>query len=197
MVSGCTEEVQLAHCGGGGEAGGPNTAAPPDVARDDYCKGRGSPVAAELLDPSGADTTGACVEPAPRVFRYALCSCEDAVLTGAFAADAFDSSLAAYAPGGTGASVGVNGQLVTTGDVDIQGLLTRGRHRADDDPLSVVPRRGHAAGQRRSDVSGRRCNVGRDLWVHGDILAAAAGADVAGDVYQPPGYGRRHDRGRR
>lgn len=193
----CTDEVQLARerivrpptsppddpqpsAGRGGAS-----SEEPVLARDDYCAGLGSPVAGDLLAP-GPDSAS-CLQPAPNVFRYALCTCSDLVFTGALTADAFDSSRAPYASGQIGAGVGANGQLIVSAAIELLGALSVGG--AGPLPITVAPF--HVAGTLRTQgdlsITAPDVRFGRDLWVQGEILALGANATVAGDVYQPPG----------
>jgi hypothetical protein len=185
----CTDEVQLARETVGhttsppGEDDDEAPAESPELTRADYCAGRGSPVASELLAPEA----GACREPAPRVFRYAVCTCQDAVFSGGVDSDAFDSALAPYAPRQGGGNVGTNAQLIATGPVELLGALTVAG--IGPLPISVAPFQ--VAGTLRSNgdltITAAGTHIGRDLWVQGEILAVAADASVGGDVYQPPG----------
>jgi len=190
----CTDEVQLAR-----KRIEPTTSPPPQgtpdpdldpdpaapLTRDDYCAGRGLPADAELIAP-GAPAQS-CLQPAPRVFRYGLCTCADAVFSGGVASDAFDSSRGPYAPGQGGGNVGVNGQLVATGPVELLGSLTVAGPGVL--PINAAPFR--VAGTLRANgdlsITAADTRIDRDLWVQGEIIAVAANATVAGDVYQPPG----------
>ena len=125
---------------------------------------------------------------AAEVFQYGLCSCSDAVFTGSFAIDAFDSARGPFAQGLAGASVGVNDQLISTGVLDISGSLiaagrglqpiTSGHYVVDGNVMT------------NGDLlaTGAGITFGRDLWVNGEINAIGL-SNVVGDVYQTPGHG--------
>jgi hypothetical protein len=116
---------------GGGEArvdAGIEAQAPtPDAAspgtNQDYCSGTGPPVLVETTD--GGSTAICPDQLAQRAFRYALCTCTGYVSDHALVTDAFDGSQGAYDPSTAiaGGSVGVNGNLHSTGLLQISGSL--------------------------------------------------------------------------
>ena len=137
--------------------------------------------------PAGVGLPGAaskCGAGSPsRVFEHGLCSCNDAIFTGNFSIDALDSG-ASGRP--ASASVGVNGELTTTGIAEIGGsLIVAGRGMS---PITSASYRVDGNFETNSNlvVTGANIEFGRDLWVNGAISVLGF-SSVAGDVYQTPG----------
>lgn len=118
---------------------------------------------------------------AERTFRWAMCSCSDVNLNNAFLADAYDSTLGPYQPGGYGGGVGANGSFSVQTDVEITGTLWI----SDDAGLMVnndaeIGQRLYVAGA--VDVSGT--SVESDAYIIGPL--GNAGLDIGGTLYVPP-----------
>lgn len=58
---------------------------------------------------------------AQRSFRWAICSCDDLQFGNKLKADAYDSTLGRYEPGGLGGSLGTNGQFNATDQTHVWG----------------------------------------------------------------------------
>jgi hypothetical protein len=157
-------------------------AAPAAGTQVQSCGGNAPP----LILPTSQSATSACGSGlAANWFSHGLCSCHDVVFTGAFSIDSFSSQ--PTAAGATGASVGINGQLITTGVIDIGGSLIAAGHG----PLRITSGGFNIDGnfETNSDVSltGANIRFGRDLWVNGDLNVIGL-SRVRGDVYQTPGH---------
>jgi len=168
---------------GGSGIGGPVTVGEPT--REQYCEGEGPPVGVQLgsTRPGGTCTTGL----ASRIFQYGLCSCTDAGFTGSFMIDAFASDEGPYQPGQTGASVGINEQLFTTGVVEIHGSLIVAGSGLLPITSGLFDIDGNFETNADLALTGANITFGRDLWVNGEVTAIGL-AEVAGDVYQSPGH---------
>jgi hypothetical protein len=60
---------------------------------------------------------------AQTTFTWALCSCQDVMLSSEFSTDAFDSTKGPYMSGGLGGGVGIDGKLQISSLVDVGGTL--------------------------------------------------------------------------
>lgn len=88
--------------------------------RSEYCARSGPP----WLVVDGATGRESCSgHLAARTFPHALCSCEGLEASAPFGTDAFRSSLGAWSPGGTGASLATNGGLVVNSPMEVGGSL--------------------------------------------------------------------------
>lgn len=119
---------------------------------------------------------------AERTFRWAMCSCGAVDVNTAFLADAYDSTLGPYEPGGYGGGVGVNGPFSMNNDAEITGTFWI----SDDAGLSIssdahVGQRLYVAG--RVDVGGT--TVESDAYLIGPL--GTSGIDIGGTLYVPPG----------
>ncbi len=164
--------------------GGLPVVADSEETRMEYCAGAGPPV--RLIQPNCA--AGGTADPTSllsRAFQYALCSCGDVALGGAFMLDAFDSAQGAHQGGQSGANFGVNGQLLSGGGVNIRGSLTA----AGGGLLSLLIGTNNIEGDLRTNaaLSLGAATFGSNLWVDGEISLLGA-ASVTGDVYQTPGH---------
>ncbi len=159
-----------------------------EASREDYCNGSGPPTSV-LLQGSRNGQTATCSRGlAAEVFQYGLCSCSDAVFTGAFEIDAFDSARGPYQAGLAGASVGVNDQLISTGVMDISGSLIVAGSGLQPIVASHYVVDGNVMTNGDLHATGTGITFGRDLWVNGEISAIGL-SNVIGDVYQTPGHG--------
>lgn len=159
-----------------------------EESRADYCNGSGPPTSL-LLQGSRNGRSGTCSKGlAAEIFQYGLCSCSDAVFTGAFSIDAFDSARGPYVAGLTGASVGVNDQLITTGVIDISGSLIAAGRGIQPITAGHYVIDGNVMTNGDLFATGAGITFGRDLWVDGEINAVGL-SNVVGDVYQTPGHG--------
>ena len=162
--------------GNGGDANGLGV-----DSRAAYCAGSGPPVSVGDNVSGVMECTGALAEFS---FAHALCTCNNASVQGVLATGAFNSSVAAYQPGQTGAAVGVNEDFITAGVTDIGGSLAVD----STDGLTLA---GAAIVDGDLQVAGSLSlagvsSVGRDLWVGGNITSAGI-IDVARDLHQPAG----------
>ena len=109
------------------EPGGSTTVVGVETTRERYCDGRGPPLAGR--------GDGRCIGAAlAAIFQQALCTCGDATFTNVLSADAFDSREGPYAAPESGADIGIGGQLVSTGPLEVRGAL----RVAGDGLLSIV-----------------------------------------------------------
>jgi hypothetical protein len=153
--------------------------------RAEYCAGKGPPVA---IAPPQATAGSMCMTSvATRVFDHALCTCQNAAITGSFLVDGFNSNHAVDAAGHvTSASVGVNTDLAITGDVDIHGSLVNAGTRGIPITSSKYNIDGNFESNCNLVITGANVQFGRDVWVNGSITSTGS-AHVAGSVYQPAG----------
>ncbi|MFP4599964.1 MAG: hypothetical protein ACLFVJ_17030 [Persicimonas sp.] len=121
---------------------------------------------------------------AEQTFRWALCSCGDINTNNELTADAYNSSVGPYVPGGEGGGIGANGSFTANNGVEITGTTWI----AGDDGLTWGS--GHTVGQRLM-VGGptsvdASTTVGDDAWIEGE-LPADASLDIDGTLYSPDG----------
>jgi len=124
---------------------------------------------------------------AERTFRWAVCSCEDIDSTGrgdGMFADAYDSSIGPYVPGGEGGGVATNGSLKAN-----SGFYTTGTLWAADQfnsGIAVSTNSAATIGQRLhagSSVNlGSGTTVGGDAYINGDVADALT---IGGTLYAP------------
>lgn len=110
----------------GGAADAATADAGPDASLDggdptDFCVG-GGPLLA-VGDGMGAESEECVGRLAAGNFRYALCTCEGLATSNTLSTDSFDSTRGAYTPGGTGGSVGTNGDGNSVAPWSIGGSL--------------------------------------------------------------------------
>lgn len=159
-----------------------------EQSRQDYCNGSGPPTSLLLRGSRGGRSATCSRGLAAEIFQYGLCSCSDAVFTGAFSIDAFDSARGPYTTGLAGASVGVNDQLITTGVIDISGSLIAAGNGLQPITSGHYVVDGNVMTNGDLIATGAGITFGRDLWVNGEINAIGL-SHVVGDVYQTPGHG--------
>lgn len=144
------------------------------------CDDGGPPINVDV----GSDAVDTCTgRMAERTFRWALCSCEDITINTSFLADAYDSRLGPYMPGGLGGSVGANGVFSGNNDMQISGTLWV----AGDGGLSLI--NDNTVGQRLhvgGAVDLNRMSVADDAYVEGPFNVRG-GIDIGGTLYYPPG----------
>jgi hypothetical protein len=141
-------------------------------------------------DAGAADDDAALpVEPPPptALFDRGLCVCTSATFEHAFSIDAFDSREGPYTQSQSGASVGVDDQLISTAAVDIRGALTA----AGSGILPITTGPFHVEGKFETNsaltITAPEVRFDDDLWVNGDIVTLG-NVRVAGDVYQTAGH---------
>jgi hypothetical protein len=123
---------------------------------------------------------------AERTFRWAMCSCEDVRSTSRTTADAYDSSVGPYTPGGEGGGIASNGVIGGTDGIAVTGTLWAADAQAEGAALdftgaSEVGQRLHA-GSSVSTNSG--VDVGEDAYVEGDFNSTNS-SHVAGTLHIP------------
>ena len=74
-----------------------------------------------LLGREGVEECGGLI--AAQTFGFAACICDDLVATGTLTADAYDSRNGPYVAGTFGGSLGINGRLASSREIDISGSL--------------------------------------------------------------------------
>ncbi len=109
---------------------------------------------------------------AERLFRFALCTCENATILGGLYTDSFDSANTTYTDvDDVGGAVGVNEKLSVFGTVMIGGtLITTGKEDLNLAYETAVLGDFQVAG---SLVSEKQLKVSRDLLISGDLLNKA------------------------
>jgi len=177
VASGCgTVDVPVLSivADGAGDGAPPGAAASPALGTlQEYCGGRGPPTLVDDMADGGAVST--CPDQlARRAFRYALCACNNYVSDHALVTDSFDGSHGPYDPStaGTGASVGVNGDLHPTGPLQVGGSLWASNSTDITTAMVEVAGELHAQGEMRPAPS---LTVQADAWM-------ASGIQTAGDV---------------
>ncbi len=125
---------------------------------------------------------------AQTTFQNAVCTCSDfatSITAGSVTTDGFDSRLGPYAPGGLGAGLGTNGQVLNYGNMNVGGNLTIGGvsgYNGSSGTLSV-----------KQDL---KCNgpfsyalttgtVAGNAYVNGNASLLFAALNVFGNYYAP------------
>lgn len=162
--------------GGGEDAGtdvGRDVGGDADT-RDHYCQGDGPPV----LNPGTTDElcTG---EIAAVNFRFAMCSCEGFVTSGALTTSSIHSS---GGTSGQSASVATNGKFDSTGAVNIGGSLW-----ASGDGGLTMSNTVSVSGDLRSggNLASGQLVVGRNLDLEGNLVVQGD-VTVGNELHQPP-----------
>lgn len=156
--------------------------------REQYCAGKGAPVVIRV--PSASEQNEGAAECtaglASRIFQFGICSCRDVSLSGAFEIDALDSDNPSD-NNPTGASVGTNRMLRTSGNLAIRGSLVI----AGSGELPIAGSGLRVDGNFRTNselrLSGSDFVFGRDMWVNSNIVVSGS-ATAQRDVYQTPGH---------
>ncbi len=119
---------------------------------------------------------------AENTFRWALCSCEDVNMNNDLLADAYDSTLGPYQPGGFGGGVGVNGAYNVGNRSTITGSLwASGQGGMDMLGDNEVSQRLYSGGP----VNVGDLSVGDDAFVEGDLMISTF-FDVGGTLHLRP-----------
>jgi hypothetical protein len=138
-----------------------------------------------IVPSGGGPSVDRCTaQVASQLFRYALCACDGAQLTGNLRTAAFDSSKGAFTPGGatqTGASVGVNQTLSAVGTLDIGGSLTVAGVGGMSFPGTATVR-GDLRVRGPLSFFGDE-TVSRDVWLQ-DLVNGVGVLHVGGDLHQ-------------
>lgn len=123
-------------------------------------------------------------ELAERTFRWAVCSCEDMTTNSGLFADAYDSSMGPYVPGGEGGGIAANGYIRAN-----SGLSTTGTLWASDDfgsgtaiqtnEAATIGMRLHAGS---AVLMGAGTTIGGDAYIDGDV---ARNMTIGGDLNAP------------
>jgi hypothetical protein len=186
-----------------GDAGGDLDALAPDTglpsgdtvrivsgSREQFCMGRG-PAVRVVAAASAAGSLPTCnAGIARRLFSYGLCSCSDALLSGSFSIDSFDSRRGAYVAGPplTGGAVGTNGSPRLDASLfDLGGTVIS----AGTGSL-LIPGTGAFGGDLKTnaalDITGTLLiTFARDVWAR-DGIRTSSSVSVARDLYQAPGH---------
>jgi len=116
----CAAPDTVAFGGDGGVGGDAATISADASLWESYCDGSGPPV----LVGDGGDSSDICTgNLAEATFQYAICSCQDLVLSAGLITDSFDSSVGPYTPGGSMGSVAGNGAVRSNATMDVRGDL--------------------------------------------------------------------------
>src|SRR5690554_1883139 len=123
-------------------------------------------------------------ELAERTFRWAVCSCEDLISNSGMNADAYDSTLGPYTPGGIGGGVATNGMLRANSGFTVTGMLWAADElntgtAAQTNMAATIGQRLHAGSTVRL---GSGTTIGGDVYVNGDIERSMT---IGGTLYSP------------
>lgn len=147
----------------------------------DRCANGGPPI-----DIGGAvdDSRSCSGNLAELTFRWALCSCEDVSLNNELIADAYDSTLGPYVPGGEGGGIGTNGTLDANNRVDVSGTLwvagDQGLALGND---TAIGQRLYVGGLLDANSA---TTVGEDAFIEGELLVGGS-LDIGGTLHVPAG----------
>lgn len=126
-----------------------------------------------------------CLGLASALFRHALCTCNDLTVQAPLKSDAFDSSVAPYAPGQAGGGLGTNGRLTVTTALELLGSLTV----ADSEATVLTAGPVHITDNVKVNadliINTADVMLGRDLLVNGRIVAALSTLRVGRAIQQP------------
>lgn len=149
--------------------------------REEFCRGSGSIVHVDVDVEEGNECTGTI---AARIFRQAICTCEDLTVQGTLTTDAFDSGTSTTMHGG--AAVGANRTFSVAGKVDVGGTLANspgGSQIGFAGPNNQV--RGDLSIMPSLEVAGA-LDIERDLYAAGAINVRGDLA-IQRDLVLPPG----------
>lgn len=123
-------------------------------------------------------------ELAERTFRWAVCSCEDLLSNSGMYADAYDSTLGPYTPGGEGGGVATNGAFRANSGFDTTGTLWAADElnsgaAVQTNMPGTISQRLHA-GSAVQFANG--VDIGGDAYVNGSVTRDVT---IGGDLHVP------------
>ena len=114
---------------------------------------------------------------AQTTFRWAVCSCTDIGVSGAFVTDGYVSLNGPYVPGGLGGGVGTNGSFQMSAPADVGGALWAGATATGSG--GILRQELHVGGP----LPAYQLSIGADAFVAGDVTGYAT--TIVGALHVP------------